>query len=50
MDLCEHKDGMFRFSPIPPCQYLHSILRLKERELVSLFMDVGKHNISVSKT
>lgn len=32
--LCEHKDGMFRFSLIPPCQYLHGILRLKERELV----------------
>ena len=36
---------MLQFSPIPPCQYLLSILRFEERELVSIFMDVVKHEI-----
>lgn len=43
--MCEHKDGMFWSSPIPPCQYLDSILRVKEREPVSIFMDVVEHKI-----
>ncbi len=31
--------------PILLCQYLLSILRVEERELVSIFMDVVKHEI-----
>lgn len=36
---------MLQSHPIPPCQYLLSILRFEERELVSIFMDVVKHEI-----
>lgn len=48
MCICEclrYKCGMLQFTLIPPCQYLLSILRLEERELVSIFMDVVKHEI-----
>lgn len=41
--VCEHRFGMLLSSPIPPCQYLLSILRFEERQLVSIFMDVVKH-------
>lgn len=36
---------MLQSAPIPARQYLLSILRFEERELVSIFMDVVKHEI-----
>ena len=36
---------MLQSTLIPLCQYLLGILRLEERELVSIFMDVVKHEI-----
>lgn len=41
----KHRYGMLLSAPIPPCQYLLSILRFEERQLVSIFMDVVKHEI-----
>lgn len=43
--VCKYRYGMLQSTPIPPCQYLLSILRFEERELVSIFMDVVKHEI-----
>lgn len=48
--MCKYRYGMLQSTLIPPCQYLLSILRFEERELVSVFMDAVKHEIlSLSK-
>lgn len=41
----KYRYGMLQFTQILPCQYLLSILRFEERELVSIFMDVVEHEI-----